>query len=243
MRYYGFAALCLAGFCAAALAAPDAQTRWLTGRALDEQLSSGVSVTWSNAPLTQALGSLSASQHVPIVLDRRVDPGQTIQLTLSEQTLKDSLHRIAESQKLGYCQLGPVAYLGPQEVARRLRTLSALRQEEAKALGGTAGRKFLRQHAWKWNDLDEPRQLVDELAEEAGVKVVGVERIPHDLWRGADLPPLSWIDRMTLLTAEFSLAFHIDSDSQVTLIPWPATVQLSRTYPGGGDPRGAGRAF
>jgi hypothetical protein len=196
-----------------------------------------VSVSWSNSPLARSLKSLSVSQHVAIVLDRRIDPDQQVTLTLSQEPLEASLQRLAQHVGLGYCQLGPVAYLGPPAMARRLRTLSALRHEEARALPAAQSRAFLQLRASHWDDLAEPRQMVHELAEEAGVKIAGTEKIPHDLWPAADLPPLSWLDRLTLLAAQFDMSFHIDPGGQsIQLVDAPAKVALSRTYQAGRDP-------
>ena len=87
-----------------------------------------------------------------------------------------------------------------------------------------------------WDDLTEPRQLVDALAEEAGVEILGVERIPHDLWPAADLPPLSWIDRLTLIAAQFELSFELDKTGRrAQLVPMPEDVAVVRSYQAGAD--------
>jgi hypothetical protein len=232
MRHRSFAAVCFAVLCGVTTAAAWAATGdWVTGAALERQLKAAVSVSWSNIPLARALGSLSASQHVAIVLDRRVDPDQPIRLMLSQQPLAEGLRQIADHLKLGYCQFGPVAYFGPGDVAKQLRTLGALRSQQARGLSADAARKLLTMRTSHWDDLAEPRQLLADLAAEAEVRIIGEEKIPHDLWRASDLPPLTWIDRVTLLAAQFDLTFHVDKSGQkVELLPAPAKVVLSRTY-------------
>ncbi len=223
-------ALTFAVALAAAGGAPDRPV-WLTGPALDAQLSSAVTVSWSNTPLARALGNMSAAQHIAIVLDRRVDPDQEISLALIQEPLRVVLQRIAQQLHAGYCQYGPVAYIGPPATAKQLRTLAALRLEEVRSLPQPAVRKLLQLRASHWDDLAEPRQLLDALAEEAGVKLLSAEEIAHDLWRAADLPQLSWIDRLTLLAAQFDRTFKIDPKGEhVTLVHVPAKVVLSRTY-------------
>lgn len=234
MRYRSIPAACLVVLCVAAAAAEPGG--FVAGTTLEQQLSSVVSISWSNIPLAQALKSLSVSQHLAIVLDRRIDPQQPIQLTLSQEPLQTILQRIGQHLKLGYCQLGPVAYFGPPLAARRLRTLAALRLEEVRPLGAAGSRKLLVLRTSHWDDLAEPRRLLSDLAEEAGVKIIGAEKIPHDLWPAADLPPLTWIDRLTLLAAQFDLAFRIDKSGQeVELLSMPARPVLSRTYQAGRD--------
>jgi hypothetical protein len=168
---------------------------------------------------------------VAIVLDRRVDPNRLISLTVADEPLAGGLKKLAAHLRIGYSQWGPVAYFGPTPMARQLRTLAAARLEDARGLPPRAQNKFLLMRSWHWDDLAEPRRLVDELATEAGVKLVGADKIPHDLWPQADLPPLTWLDRLTLVAAQFDLTFRLDkSGQQVELIAVPEKVALTRTY-------------
>ncbi|MBI3837771.1 MAG: STN domain-containing protein [Planctomycetia bacterium] len=207
------------------------QGGWVTGPTLDQQLAAGVTISLSKIPLSRALKSISTAQHIAIVLDRRVDPDQETQLGLTREPLRNGLQRIADQLQIGYCQFGPIAYFGPTSTVKRLRSLAALRLEDVRPLPPAASRKFLQMRSSHWDDLAEPRQLVEALAEEAGIALVGAKKIPHDLWPAADLPPLTWIDRLTLLAAQFGLTFRIDKGGQqVELTPMPAKVVLARTY-------------
>jgi len=204
---------------------------WLTGAALEQRLAAPVNVSWTNTPAARALKSLAVAQHVAIVLDRRIDPDREIILALAGEPLADCLRKLAAKLDAGYCQLGAVAYLGPAETTKKLRTLAAQQLEQVKPLAPQRRREFLRQRETHWEDLAEPRQIVAGLAEEAGVKLVGAERIPHDLWPAADLPMLTWIDRFALLAAQFDLTFRIEQGGkQVVLVPLPAHVAIARTY-------------
>ena len=139
--------------------AVNAPHELLSGPALKQQLAAPVKLTWARVPLRQALASLGESQNIAIVLDRRIDPDQPVDLIVSQEPLERVLRRIAECLQAGYRQLGPVAYLGPSAAAERLRTLAALRLEDVRGLPiGTSG-KFVQLRAWKWDDAAEPRQL------------------------------------------------------------------------------------
>ena len=51
------------------------------------------------------------------------------------------------------------------------------------------------------------------------------------MWRGADLPPLSWLDRLTLVLAEFDLTFKIErGGAEVEIIKIPAQVAITRSF-------------
>lgn len=209
---------------------------WSTGAKLQAELAAPVSISWNDTSLAYALSSLSGARHVAVLRDRRIDPGQPLELSIDDKPLSEALAAIAAHLKIGYCQFGPVAYFGPPKTAAELRTLAALRLDEVARLPAAARRKFLLRRDWHWDRLAEPRELAGQLAREAEVEIVGIERIPHDLWPEGDLPPLSWVERLSLLAAQFDLTFRISgAGRRVELVDLPQRVLLSRTYLGGRD--------
>jgi hypothetical protein len=210
---------------------PKAHAKFVAPAALDEQLQSIASVSWSSLPLGRALASLSEAQKIAIVLDRRVDPHAEIKLALPREPLADILRKVAVQSRLAYSQLGPVAYIGPPQTAARLRTLAELRLEEVRRAPQAARRKLLTLRPAGWDDLAEPRQLVAQWAAEADLKLAGGERIPHDLWAAGELPPMTAIDRITLVLAQFDRTFQIEADGrQARVVAMPPSVALSRVY-------------
>ena len=111
-------------------AAPD----WKTGGELKQQLASRVSLGWENAPLARALASVAKSQQIAILRDRRIDPGLPLTWSAKQQPLSSVLQGIADHLKIGYTQLGPLAYFGPPSTTERLRTVAALRLQEVRQL-------------------------------------------------------------------------------------------------------------
>lgn len=217
---------------------------WVTGPTLEQQLAMPLRVSWHGTPLARALSALADAQHVAIVRDRRVDPDQRIELTIDGEPLGKAFEHIAAQQKIGYAQFGPVAYFGPHDVASRLRTLAALRLEDARPLPNDVTRKFLMLRNWHWDELAEPRTLLTDLAAEADVEIKNPERIPHDLWPQTDLPPLSWLDRLTLLAAQFGLTYRIgDEGRSIELVDIPEEVLLTRSYAGGRNAAGLARRW
>ncbi len=217
-----------------AVAAGETPPEFATRGELAGRLRAPVSLSWTNTPAIRALAGLSDAQRIAIVLDRRIDPGQPLDLAAADEPLERVLAKIAEQLNSGYCQFGPVAYFGPQATARTLRTLAQQQTEEVRSLPEPRVAEFLRLRTTHWDDLAEPRNLAEALAKEADVELVGAEQIPHDLWRATDLPSLTWIDRMTLLAAQFDLAFKIeDAGKRVRLVDAPQHVSIERVYPGG----------
>lgn len=225
------------GLAGLSAAADRPSTVWRSGAALQKQLAEPVNVFWSGTPLRQALGSLSHSQRVAVLIDRRTDPGQALQIRRDGLSLDRVFQEIAESRGLGICWLGPVAYVGPAGATSRARTLVALRREDVGRLPAAARRKFLLPKRTRWDDFATPRDLLGQLAAQSGIEILGLEGVPHDLWAGADLPPVSLIERLTLIVGQFDLTFQIAADGgAVALTPIPDDVAIVRSYPGGSAP-------
>ena len=245
-----FARLAAILFAAIAALQADAASPWATGPEFQEQLSRPADILWAENPLRQALGRLAEEKRTAIVLDRRVDPEQKLDVQISDVSLRAALQQIAASRGLGVSILGSVVYVGPAAAASRLRTLAALRADDARRLPAAAARKFRRARPMRWDDLATPRSLLVGLAEDNGLELSGLDLVPHDLWAGAELPPLSLTDRLTLLAVQFNLTFAVQSDgADLRLAPLPrahgAGAELSGRFRSGSDgapPRGLGPA-
>ncbi len=219
-------------------------TAWLTGTRLQKRLARPVGISWSGNRLRKALDSLSRTQQVAVLIDRRVDPGQKLELQLNELPLEAVLHEIARRQELGVSLLRSVVYFGPPRASSRLRTIAAMRTEEIRRLPVGLQRRFLLPKRFGWDDFATPRELLAELAEQGGLEIEGAHRVPHDLWAAADLPPLSLVDRLTLILVQFDLTFQLSGDAKTLgLVPLPDEVALTRGYPGGPDPKATAKKY
>jgi hypothetical protein len=239
----GLCRILIAAACAAAASAAVADgdaphggaaqsTTWLDGRALEERLAQPVDVNWSAAPLRGALYGLARTHQAAVLLDRRVDPDGRVELVLHDLPLRQALAEIAARRSAATAQLGPVTYLGPPEVAGRLGALAELRRREAANLTPTLARRLLAERPLRWDDLAEPRRLLADLAHEAGLEIEGLEQVPHDLWAGADLPALAWVDRLTLVALQFDLTFSIASNGRtLRLVAIPDRLPAAKARP------------
>ncbi len=203
------------------------RTLWATGTALEKALSQHIDVWWSEDPLRQALGNLSRAQRVAILIDRRVDPGQKLELKLTDVPVESALRKVADSCGLRTARLGAVVYLGPPAAAERLRPLAAAAENAVRRLPSASQRRFLQLKSLTWDDCATPKGLLAELGRENGVTITGLEQVPHDLWAAADLPPLSLVDRLVLITMQFDLGLKIAADgTQVELASLPENLQV-----------------
>ncbi|MGA2059256.1 MAG: STN domain-containing protein [Thermoguttaceae bacterium] len=207
---------------------------WATGPGLQKNLAESVDILWAENPMRQALESVGRNKNVAVLLDRRIDPGRKIEISIRQTPLKEALETIAQKYNLGISMVGPVVYFAPPETARTVRTLVALRREDVRRLAPGAAKKFFEQKSMVWDDLATPRALLEKLGSENGIQIAGLDQIPHDLWAAADLPPLDLIERITLIAGQYDLTFQVSADGKgITLLPVPEHVELVRTYPAG----------
>ena len=203
-------------------------TAWATGMALQQKLAQPVDIFWSNTPLRGALQGLAETQKVAILIDRRVDPGRKLDLTIKGEPMRAALQTIAERCGLGLSRLSAVVYLGPPPTAEQLRPVANALRQSVRQLPPAAKRKFFHFRAIAWSDLSTPRDLLTQLARRNGLEIVGLDRVPHDLWAAADLPPLSLVDRLTLIAIQFDLTFKVTAGgTKLELVPVPENLQLS----------------
>lgn len=202
-------------------------TAWSTGGTLQRKLAQPVDIFWSNMALRGALQGLAETQRVAILLDRRVDPGQSVDLTIKGQPMQVALHTIAQRCGLGLARLDAVVYLGPPPAAKQLRPVANTLRQSVGQLPLATKRKFFRLAAMDWPDLSTPRDLLSQLARQNGLQLAGLDRVPHDLWAAADLPPLSLVDRLSLIAIQFDLTFKVTADgARIELVPVPKALRL-----------------
>jgi len=217
---------------------------WKTGAAFRRELENRITVTWSQRTsqptLRDAASSLSQSTGIAIFLDRRLDGEQSIELAVKNEPSQLLLAKLAAAAGAGQTTIDSVIYFGPAETAAKLATLAALRRQEAGQLPQAAKARLLRTQPWKWDELAEPRKLLADLAAQDSVTVENADIIPQDLWPAVSLPPLPWVDRLSLLLAGFGLTFEITNQGKtVRLVNLPQSAVLERTYTPHGVPESA----
>jgi hypothetical protein len=218
------------GFCTTVSAAPSTKTpSKRTGSSFRKQLKLPIGLSWKDVPLRQALNTLADDQRVTIYLDRRVDPGQKISVTIAGQPLATALEDIARQQQLGVCLIGDMVYFGQPKDVDRLRTTLALRRQEASRFPADARNKLLAKVAMTWKDLATPAELLKQLAA-SGVRIYGEQNLPHDLWPAHKLPQLTWVDRLGIIVGQFDHTLKFSPDgTAVALIPIPESLHIDAT--------------
>lgn len=193
---------------------------WATGPALQRQLDEPVDIFWSSNPLRRAFDGISKARQTAILIDRRVDPGRELSVSLKGVPLVSALKRIAADQGLELSRIDNILYLGSAASAERLAALRAELAADIRQLPRESQRKLFARKAVVWPDHSEPRDLIDRLAREGGVKIERLELMPHDLWAAADLPSLTLADRLMLIAFQFDLALKpLGNGRELRLVP------------------------
>lgn len=213
--------------------------RWMEGEAVSRRLRESIGpagIVWTGTPLRQALEGLAQTSRIAVLLDRRVDPGQLLDLKLENCSLLEALAIVANDRSLGMTLVGPVVYFGPTPAASRLRTLIAMAEDQLQTLPEQERRKFVEKGPLAWPDLATPREILQELATSAGLSIENLERVPHDLWARGSLPSLPLVHRLCLVLNQFDLTFQVQAEGRaIRCIPLPERIALVRSYPGGAN--------
>jgi hypothetical protein len=220
---------------------------YLTGSQFEDALNQSVSLSWQDRPLRSGLRQLSESREVAVLLDRRIDPEQTLTLGLTRLSLLDILKTIATECGSGVSVVGNTVYIGPAKTAARLRTLVELRSRELVGENAVAGTKrsfeLLRRDRLAWQDLDRPADIVESVCREAGLQIEASpapvskataespKLVPHDLWAEASIPHATVTEKLILILAQFDLSFEWEAAAtRVRLVPLPDSPTLQRVW-------------
>jgi hypothetical protein len=202
-----------------------------------------ISGSWKGVSLRSILRRLSREREIAILIDRRVDPDQELEIDTGERSLRAAVDAIARQGHLAVSQLGNCLVLGPPAATRRLRTLAALREREllAAELGFSDRMIRLRteRSTIRWDDLEHPADIVRMIGRQFGLSITGIEQIPHDLWAGAVAPGATATEALSIVLNQFDLTFEwTDRGAGVRVVDIPATVAIERSYALHGRPAG-----
>ena len=185
---------------------------WRDAHGVRRQLSTAVGVHWSQVPLRRALQRLSHSQRVAIFLDRRIDPGQLVNVSSSASSLEETLQQLAASISSEVANIGPVVYLGPVGTKNKVNDMLRAVRQQVSRTPHAAGRRLSARTPWQWKSLSQPSTIFSEITKRFSLKANGLEKVEYDLWAAADLPKLNFAEIVTLLCHGMELSAELSPD-------------------------------
>ncbi|MDA1213930.1 MAG: hypothetical protein O2955_15555 [Planctomycetota bacterium] len=246
---FGWSQQTVEGQSASRKSRPTASGELKTGKAYQAALSDSLSATWQASEIGESshlhviLTELSKRFHVAIMLDRRVNPQQNLTLQVRNTKLRDVLEQIAatlssEEHPLGVSFLSNVVYIAPKPAADRMRTLIELRTRELDPLRSgverkTTGWSLTGRYSRDWNDLQSPRDLIQEWTQRHRIEIENPDLIEHDLWRKGDLPQCTITEALSLVLNQFDLTFEWKVKGQrlsIELVPVPGKIIVESTF-------------
>lgn len=206
----------------------------LGGEQLANALQQRRGLVTTGSSLRMVLNDLQAETGIPVIIDRRTDPSSAIQVATGFVTVRESLQAVAKVSNAipsfgDYCVV-----IGSPESSGRLRTLVHINRASILKLRGQADRELytalIKSRDVSWPDLSAPQKLLSESAKELGLRIDNIESVPHDLWAGAVLPEMPFVDFATLVLNQFDLTFNISADGTMTLLPVPDIVEIEQRH-------------
>jgi hypothetical protein len=207
--------------------------RCLTDGRLAGALGETVSGKWTGVTLRSLVRSLARDRQVAVLLDRRVDPDQAIEIEIADTTLRRAFEQVAAKANAACTRVGNVLVIAPPPAAARLRTLAALRDAERTSLlrSRRPAAPARPRATVVWNDFDRPADVLAAMGTKFGLAIEGLDNVPHDLWAGALLPEVTSVEALSLALNQLDLTFEwTPGAAGVRLLPVPRTVAIERSY-------------
>lgn len=210
----------------------------LTGQLFQAQLSAPISGTTYNEAISgTALARFAQANSLGFWLDRRCPSDKTFSLTADNICVGEFFDKAAAQLNWGVSYPSGLVYVGPKQYATVLRTLFMLRSEDARKLPSDAAKIWAKNKNLQWEEGTNPKTLLESLADEAGIQIYGLDKIPHDIWGAGWTPSMSLSNRVQFIVGQFGYTYKFDSTGlKIALIPIKIeSIATVRSLPDGGQ--------
>jgi len=205
-----------------------------SARALRTRLDNQVTASFEKS-FGGILQSISRSQKLRIVLDRRINPATVIKYQAQDESVRVLLQKITAMADTSFCEIRGNIYVGPKATCHWLASLCELHQQtlKEKLSSNTAkldAKRLLAASDIQWNYLSDPTDLIETLVTGNGLSISNPLLLKHDRWNANGLTNLPLSHKLTILLAGFDLTFEWNLATQsIDLRPFPSSVVLKTT--------------
>ena len=168
-------------------------------------LDTPITASWSGIGLREWAGRVSETAGLPVLVDRRLDPDTSIRLDCHEEPLLDVIARAAAAGGGEVATLKSSVRIVPSGVATVVSRAEQARESRLASLPPRQRAVLARKSPWRWPVAARPRDLLADIATEAGITLEGIDTVPHDHLPPLSLPELTLAERIDLLLAPFDL--------------------------------------
>ncbi len=208
----------IALLCVPQLTQDRVPTQWLSGKSLDRAKQLAISIRWKDVPLRDRMVELSQNQKIPLFIDRRIDPNQTLNLRIDQKTWDQTIWTVANELKLEICQLDEIYYVTPTTSSLPIRLAYDRNKEQLRRNRKTLKAPWLVRSEFNIPRFQQPRELLKQLAEQHELSFEGIDQIPLDVWPGYELPKINLLQKVTLLLSGFGSYPEISDDGKTIRI-------------------------
>ena len=201
---------------------------WLTGHSLFRGKHLAISVRWKDVPVRNRLIELSQRQGIPVFFDRRIDPGLALNLDIRQKTWEQVLWGIAEQLDLEICQLDGLYYLTPEGSSLPIRVVYDRNKDQLRRTRQRLSVPWLTVTEFEINEFEQPREMVEKLAEQYEVSLEGLEKIPLDVWPAYRFPKMNLLQKFTILLSGFGLCPSISENGKTMIIEDIPAIESAR---------------
>ena len=191
-------------------ASPAPPSSWLSGRAVVQSMEEVSSLSGQGITVGMHLSGWQATSRVRVILDRRIDPNQVIHV----ESVSGNRARVLDQLAAGlpgsqWVLIDDVVFFGPTVSSLRLPVLMEIQKQSMadirRQLEARSGARLNVQRRASWQRLSTPRDIIQQLAADAGLLVDNPQKIPHDLWNADQWPALTFGQQATLILNQFNL--------------------------------------
>jgi hypothetical protein len=188
-------------------------------------------IHWRGITLLEACRRITDSLRVPMLVDRRVDPRQVINIQVDGVPLQEALTGVARQAGSELSVLDSLCYLGPVGTANELPALLELSRNQVGDMPDAPRRMLSMKQGLRWQRLATPQQVFHALLQPLKIQINDLERVPHDVWNAGELPEDTVAAHLTVLLAGFDLTWRTEpSGEAIQILPIVRPVRFSRTY-------------
>lgn len=222
-------ALWVGGLVTCCLAA-DKQTQPLRGAPFRTAWNQPSRVRLEGITLRLVLEQLCTARKLAWVADRRLDLDQSVSCDATDVPLSEIISHLLEPLQAQAVVVGSTIVIGPSESTRWLRTLTDRQRLAVQHVQNLATAKTLRTGMdIHWEELTQPRELVNQVLEQRRLRIQRLDDIPYDLWNRGDLVGVTAGELLTILVWQYDLQVEWKPNGEGVLNPLivPLTTQRS----------------
>lgn len=196
--------------------------RFATGSDFRHQLNLPLLANRGRVPLGEMLDHLASDRRVALLIDRRVDPDQLIDVDVRAPYFDAAISDLLQPLGAGVSVVADTLYIGPLAAAQTLRTRILLSERQLDGLiAGDIKRQFdlARRLPVRWNPLSTPREILSTIAQRYGLELPNADEIPYDLWAEGGIAHANAVEALSLIVTQFGLDLHWVSAKEVRFVP------------------------